>query len=254
MCYNSTISAVMILAAGFGSRLRPLTDNTPKPLVSVCGRPMIEHTFDSINMECEQFSRVVINTHYLSSKMDEYLSFKHDDRILISHEKVTIMNTGGGVKQALSKIAAPRFFTRNPDALWKGQCPFCFLRKHWREDDMDSLMLMIPYENTFGFAGIGDLSMKHADVSSREAFCLDALGCIDKDEYSLVYGGMQIVRSSCFSQIESDIFPMSSVWSMAKSKNRLYAAVYEGDWFDIGTLKGIQTAEQHLLHNEQAVS
>ena len=217
----------MIFAAGFGTRMGDLTASTPKPLIRVSGKPLIDHALGYV--EEAGISRIVVNTHYLAAQLHTHLQ---PHQIHIAHEKDQILDTGGGLRAALPLLQTDPVFTLNPDVLWLGPNPLSYLRDKWDPDQMDALLLCTPLARTHGRKGGGD-------------FGLDEDGHI-KRPGDLVYGGAQIVKTGSLESVGEPVFSMNVIWDQMNQAGRLHLAEYPGQWCDIGTPEGIPLAEALL--------
>lgn len=217
-------NALMIFAAGFGTRMGQLTQERPKPLIEVAGRTLIDHTLAlSAGIPLET---TVVNTHYKSEMLAAHLA---DQAIKISHEE-QILDTGGGLRAALPILGKGPVFTMNSDVIWKGPNPLPLLAQAWNPDQMDALLLCVSLERAVGRKGGGDFSM-------------DAKGRISRTG-DLVYTGVQILKTGRLAQIEEDIFSLNLLWNQIMADGRGYAVEYPGQWCDVGHPEGIQLAEE----------
>ncbi len=217
----------MIFAAGFGTRMGDLTKTTPKPMIPVAGKPLIDHALDYVTGA--GIDRVVVNTHYLANQLQDHLRPKG---VLISHEADEILDSGGGLKAALPLLETAIPFTLNPDVLWLGPNPLDLLRQQWDPDRMDALLLCTPLERCHGRQGGGDFAQGHAGRITRPG--------------DLVYGGAQIIRTDMVRDWPEPVFSLNQVWNRMSDAGRLHLAVYPGEWCDIGTPDGIPLAETLL--------
>jgi MurNAc alpha-1-phosphate uridylyltransferase len=222
--------AVMIFAAGFGTRMGVLTRNTPKPLLKVGGKALIDHALDRV-AEAD-VERVVINTHYLAEQMAQHLS---DRDVLISHETPHILDSGGGLKAALPLLRTDQPFTLNPDVLWLGPNPLILLKQAWDPACMDALMLCVPLERTHGRAGGGDFRIESSGQIMRGG--------------DLVYGGAQIIKTERIADDPNTVFSLNKIWDEMNVEGRLHLVTYPGIWCDIGRPEGLVLAENLLGEN-----
>lgn len=232
-----TLDTTMVLAAGKGTRMRPLTDNCPKPLVQVGGRPLIEYALDLVR--AAGMSRTVINTHYLSRQVTDYFAGYTDNEIIVSHEDQDLLETGGGVVNALPLIDRPAFFTLNSDSCWSNKRALSVLRDNWSPDVMDALLLLVPIENTKSYTRTGDFNLSKDGKISRPAY--------KGDRVPFVYTGAQIIKSSAFAGISVEPFSLNTIWTNLLASGRCCGCIYDGLWGDVGTPAGIIEAETSLL-------
>ncbi|WP_419740600.1 nucleotidyltransferase family protein [Ruegeria sp.] len=219
--------AVMLFAAGFGTRMGALTKDRPKPLIEVAGRPLIDHALALV--DAVHPSRVVANLHYHADQLQAHLAPKG---ILLSHETPEILETGGGLRAALPLLGTGPVFTMNTDAIWAGPNPLSLLQQSWDPDRMDALLMCVPIGQTIGHAGEGD-------------FTADADGRITRGP-GLVYGGVQILKTDGLRHIAEQAFSLNLLWNQMHDRNRLFALEYPGRWCDVGRPEGIVLAEGML--------
>lgn len=218
--------SVLLFAAGFGTRMAPLTDTRPKPLVEVGGLPLLDHA----RAFCDGLT-VVVNTHYFAEQISDYLS---DSDVQISHEVDAPLETGGGLKRALPLLGDGPVFTMNTDAVWRGDNPIRVLSKAWR-DDMESLLLMIPKPQAVGHTGNGDFDVAPDGRVTRGS--------------DYVYSGVQIIRTDKLKDIDEDVFSMWSLWTGMLERKTMFGVAYDGAWCDVGRPESIPLAEA-LLRGE----
>ncbi len=219
--------AVMLFAAGFGTRMGDLTRHRPKPLIPVGGKALLDHTLDLA--DAAGISRVVVNAHYHADQIEAHLQ---GSGAVLSHETPEVLETGGGLRHALPLLGDAPVFTANTDAVWQGTNPFEMLRNAWRPDDMDALLLCIPLENAVGHSGKGD-------------FLLDEAGRISRGP-GVIYGGVQIVKTDGLRDIKEEAFSLNLLWNQMQAKGRLFGLCYDGRWCDVGSPAGITLAEEML--------
>lgn len=217
----------MLFAAGFGTRMGALTRTTPKPLIPVAGRALIDHTLDHVH--AIDPDRIVANTHYHHDQMAAH--FDGSD-VHLSHEAPDILETGGGLRAALPLLGQRPVFTSNTDAIWQGPNPFEVALDAWRPDDMDALLVCVPQGRAIGHKGQGD-------------FALAPDGRITRGP-GVIYGGVQILRTEGLKAIQEDAFSLNLLWNQMLAKGRLFGVSYPGQWCDVGSPEGITLAEQML--------
>ncbi|WP_171212140.1 nucleotidyltransferase family protein [Ruegeria sp. HKCCA5426] len=222
-----TPEAVMLFAAGFGTRMGALTSTTPKPLIEVAGRPLIDYALDLINDVHPK--RIVANLHYLPDQLEAHLAPKG---VLLSREDAEILETGGGLRAALPLLGTDPVYTANSDAIWAGPNPLALLRDAWDPDRMDALLMCVPVARTIGYMGTGD-------------FTADASGQITRGP-GLIYGGIQITKTDGLMNFQQKSFSLNLLWDQMHSQNRLFALSYPGRWCDVGRPEGIALAEELL--------
>lgn len=219
----SNPDAVMIFAAGFGTRMGALTADRPKPMVRVAGRPLIDHALDLVAAVSP--ARIVVNTHYKAEVLHRHLAGRD---LVISHEE-EILDTGGGLKQATPLLASESVFTLNPDVAWHGPNPLRHVQSAWNAAEMDALLLCVPTARAIGRLGGGD-------------FSVDAEGHISRGG-DLVYTGVQIVKPALLERISERVFSLNRLWDLLIAEGRAFAIEYPGAWCDVGRPEGIALAE-----------
>lgn len=228
----------MILAAGLGLRMRPMTENKPKPLIKIAGKEMLSHTLDGI--AAAGIKTTIINMHFCADQIVRYVENRRDWRptIKLSDERKKLLDSGGGVKHALSELGNNPFYILNSDMIWseRGQPALTRLATKWN-DDMDILMLLVKREFACGHDGPGDF---HNDQQGRLTF----RGNDPESDY--YYGGMLIIRPECFDSIEEDVFSLRKLFRIAADEGRLFGLIHDGDWYHVGTPDAVGETEQLL--------
>jgi MurNAc alpha-1-phosphate uridylyltransferase len=231
--------AAMVLAAGLGKRMRPLTDTRPKPLVEVAGKPLIDHCLD--RLRAAGVRRAVVNVHYLADLLEAHLREGVEGiEVAVSDERDLLLETGGGMVKALPLIGADPFLVVNSDNLWVDgpRDSLSALAAQWDEERMDALLLLVPHERAYCHAGQGDFHLEKDGRLRRR----------DPGEGApFVFTGIQIA-SHRLAEAEHPTGPFSTniLWDAAMTKGRLYGAVHEGLWFDVGAPANIAVAEGML--------
>ncbi|MEP5152631.1 nucleotidyltransferase family protein [Planktotalea sp.] len=218
-------NAIMFFAAGFGTRMRHLTKDRPKPLVRVAGRALLDHAIalsDDIALD-----RKVVNCHYFPDQIKAHLAARQD--ITIVYENGDILETGGGLKNALPLLGAGPVFTSNTDAVWKGTNPLQELLNAWNPEKMDALLLCVPKRNAIGHTGKGDFLI---DQDNRLTY-----GAGD------IYTGVQIIRTDRLSEISETSFSVKLLWEKMLKQRRIFGVRYTGKWCDVGSPEGVKLAE-----------
>lgn len=224
------INQAMILAAGYGKRLQPLTLTTPKPLIPVAGRPLLDYTFEHLQQAGIQ--KCVLNTHHLADQLNEYITYKPN--VIISNEP-DLLETGGGITKALPHFGGKPFFSVNGDIWWQSKKNvFQQLQEHWREDDMDALLLLVPIECIQGNRTTSDYQLE-----SDGRLIYNRAG-------GYIYAGIQLLHPRLFEGCEPSAFSIVPLYHKAESKGRLYGCVLDGQWSDIGTPEDLALLEKQL--------
>ena len=233
---KSVGQAAMILAAGLGTRMRPLTDTRPKPLIEVSGRSLIDRTVDRIRDA--GISRVVVNMHYLADQIETWAGRQSNPPVTLSDEREGLLDTGGGVTKALRALGQSPFFVFNSDSFWvDGPAPALQrMQKAWNDDEMDCMLLLSDPAHSVGFdAG--------PDFSRDEAGRLQRYGG-GGDGY--IYCGCYLVSPRLFASAPDGAFSMNVLWNRALGEGRLFGLVHDGLWLHVGTPEAIKEAEDAL--------
>lgn len=215
----------MVLSAGLGKRMRPLTATRPKPLVHVAGKPLIDHSLDKLQEA--GVARAVVNVHYLADAMEAYLAQRKDPQILISDEREELLETGGGMVKALPLIGTDPFFALNSDNIWLDgpRNVFQHLSDHWDAERMDALLLLVPHARAFNYRGKGD-------------FHMDALGRISRRRSGrvapFIYSGIQLVSHRLLRDAPEGAFGTMKLWERAIGEGRLFGVSHLGLWYEVG--------------------
>ncbi|HEY4134438.1 MAG TPA: nucleotidyltransferase family protein [Alphaproteobacteria bacterium] len=229
-----TIERGMVLAAGFGLRMRPLTLTTPKPLIPVAGRSMLDRALDQF--AAAGVARCVVNAHYLADKIAAHVAQRHDMAITLSPEEM-ILDTGGGVALALPHLGTAPFYVANGDILWRDG-PTLALRRladTWDDGAMDALLLVHPKESAVGYDGPGDFDLTGSLLKRRGG-----------EIAPHVFTGVQILHPRLFADAPSGAFSLNELYDKAAAAGRLHGLVHDGGWYHIGTPEGLALAERRL--------
>jgi N-acetyl-alpha-D-muramate 1-phosphate uridylyltransferase len=234
---NRVGETAMVLAAGYGERMRPLTLTRPKPLVEVAGRGLIEYGFDRLRQA--GVKKAVVNVHYLAEQIEDWARRQSSPVTVISDERAEILDTGGGVAKALPLLGKAPFFVINSDSFWldEGEPALDRLRAAWDDGAMDCLLLLSPLGRTVGYDGTGDF-VRGAD--GRLARKTKA------DGEPLAYIGGYLVSPRLFEDALSGKFSMNALWDRAIAAGRLFGLEHKGRWLHVGTPQAIQLAERAL--------
>ena len=228
-----TPTAAMIFAAGYGTRMAPLTDTMPKALVAVNGRPLIDYAL-ALTDQAGIKNRVV-NTHHFADQMQAHL--ENVPNVSISYEKTAPLETGGGLKYAQPLLGEGPVFTLNSDAVWTGRNPLTSLSKSWRPTNMHALLLLVSADTIDGYQGNGDFSMDAQYRLSRD---------VAPGAKRYVFTGAQIIDISSLDGISKSVFSLNDVWNTMIAQGRLFGSIHTGGWVDVGTPAGIARAEELL--------
>jgi len=215
----------MVLAAGIGKRMRPLTKFVPKPLLRVGGRTILDRTLDKV--AAAGVTRAVVNAHYLADQIEAHLKRRVIPSIMLSPEE-DILDTGGGVLNALEHLGSNPFFALNSDTVWDEgpTSSLCRLSAAWDAERMDAILLMQPAVSAFGYDGKGDF---HMDVEGR----LSRRG--ESDVAPFVFTGSQILDPALFKGLKPGRFSLNVVYDRALENGRLFGIRHDGAWYHVGT-------------------
>lgn len=218
---------VLLFAAGFGTRMKHLTADRPKPMVQVAGRPLIDHAFGLVTEIAPPV--IVANLHYRPETLIEHLTPKGVQTIV---EMPDILETGGGLRNALPLLGSGPVMTMNTDAIWRGPNPLRLLLDAWDPAQMDALLMNVAPENALEHCGKGD-------------FIIAPDGRLTRGP-GVVYGGVQIVKTGLLTQIAQNAFSLNLVWDKMLKTQTMYGLTYPGRWCDVGHPDGVKTAERLL--------
>lgn len=227
----------MVLAAGLGKRMRPLTASQPKPLVRVAGKPLIDHALDKLAEA--GVARAVVNVHYLADALEAHVAGRTAPAVTISDERALLMETGGGMIQALPGLPDP-FFCLNSDNIWLDgpRNAFADLSARWDPAQMDALLLLVPHARALNFTGKGD-------------FHMDQLGRLTRRRSGriapFIYTGIQLVSHRLLRDAPTVPFGTMQLWERAIEEGRLFGLSFTGVWFEVGTPQAIAPTEEVLL-------
>lgn len=231
---KSSPKMAMVLAAGLGQRMRPLTDVRPKPLVIVAGKTLLDHTLDRLAQAGVE--RAIINVHYLADQIEAHLATRAAPRITISDERDELLETGGGVVKALPLLGNAPFFHLNSDTLWiDGVRPnLTRLAENFDIDTMDALLLLAPAVTSIGYDGKGDYFMQADGRLTRRGA---------QDVAPFVFAGAAILSPALFVDAPQGAFSLTRLFDRAMEAGRLHGLRMEGVWMHVGTLRAIAQAE-----------
>ena len=228
----------MVMAAGLGKRMRPLTETRPKPLVAVAGKPLIDHVFD--RLRAAGVGKVVVNVHYLADSLEAHLKAHMAGLdVTISDERELLLETGGGMVRAGPLIGSDPFLVVNSDNFWiDGPTDTLrLLASHWREGEMDALLLLVPHARAGNHSGHGDFHMDAAGRLTRRKA---------KRIAPFVFTGIQMVAKRLLRDAPEGPFSTNILWDRAIAEGRCFGVVHQGLWFDVGTPAAISATERAL--------
>lgn len=237
---DTPIRTAMVLAAGLGKRMRPLTASRPKPLIEVAKKPLLDHVLD--HLRAAGIKRVVVNVHYLADAIEAHLRTRVKDlEVVISDERKQLLETGGGLAKALPLIEDDQFLVVNSDNYWVDG-PIDAIRllgQRWDAETMDALLLTVPLARAHCHNGRGD-------------FHMDPIGRLSRRKPGkvapFVYTGVQVISRRLFADVPEGSFSTNILWDRAIAAGRCYGLVHQGLWFDVGTPSAIARTEAILAH------
>ena len=233
----SSPTRAMIMAAGLGTRMRPLSENLPKPLVRVAGKALIDHAIDRLVKA--GVKTVIVNLHYKAEMVKDHLKHRKDVEIRYSDESDGLLGTGGGVAKALNFFGGEPFFIHNSDTIWVEGYGTALerMKARWDSGTMDALLLMAPMISSIGYEGVGD-------------FMMDGEGHLTRVPPGRVspfaFPGVQIVHPRLFENPPAGGFSTNVLWDRAIEKERLFGMRLEGVWIHVGTPQAVAEAEEFL--------
>ena len=233
------INTAMLMAAGLGKRMRPLTATRPKPLVKVAGKALMDHALD--RLAAGGIKTVVVNVHYLADTVEAHLRTRKDMDFRISDERAKLLETGGGLIHARPLLGDKPFICANSDNLWiDGPAETLgMMQRLWDPERMDALLLLVPLARANCHSGPGDF---HMDANGRLTRCKTA------HVAPFVFTGVQILSPRLLVDPPADVFSTNIFWNRAIAAGRLYGAVHQGLWFDVGTPQAIPVVESMIAH------
>jgi MurNAc alpha-1-phosphate uridylyltransferase len=230
----ATPKTAMVLAAGMSTRMRPLTDKKPKPLVEVAGRALIDHVLDRLAEA--SVARAVVNVHYLAEQIERHLATRTKPRIVISDERGLLLGTGGGLVKALPELGSAPFFLINSDTIWiDGVQPnLARLAQTFDPAAMDALLLLAPTTGSIGYAGRGDFAFAADGRVTRR---------VEREIAPFVYASAAILSPKLFHRAPEGEFALTDLFTRAAGQGRLHGLRLEGLWMHVGTPDAIARAE-----------
>lgn len=230
------LTHAMVLAAGLGTRMRPLTDNRPKPLLELDDRSLLDHALD--RLQAAGVGQAVVNAHWFGDQIEAAMARRADPRIILQKED-TLLETGGGVTMALPNLGDGPFAVVNGDAFWlDGPTPALKrLSAAFDPAEMDALLLMVRTTQVEGMVGKGD-------------FLIDPIGRMrrpkEREIAPYLYAGVQILSPALFADAPTGAFSLNRLYDRAIENGRLYGLVHDGVWFHLSTPEDLEQAETTL--------
>lgn len=230
-------TTAMVLAAGLGTRMRPITATLPKPLVEVGGRTMLDHALDRLAEA--GIAHAVVNVHHLAGQIEAHLRGRTRPRITLSDERDALLETGGGVKRALPLLGSGPFLVLNSDSLWVEGATSNVARlvQAWDPASTDILLLVAPTATSLGYEGRGDFRLAEDGTLARRP----------KDGTApLVYAGVGVFTPDLFADTPDGAFSLNLLFDRAIARGRLRGLVLDGEWLHVGTPEAIAPASARL--------
>ena len=227
----------MILAAGLGERMRPLSDARPKALVEVAGRSLIDRSLDQL--AAFGIEKAVVNVHCRAEALERHLATRvAPPPVLISDERQALLDTGGGVQKALPLLGPEPFFVLNCDALWCDgrQGALTRLAKAFEPHTMDVLLLLVSRQRAHNYAGAGDFEM-HSDGRLERRHGAGA---------AFVFAGLQVLKPAIFEAFRMAPYSLNQVYDKALEAGRLFGCLHDGEWFHVGTPEAVDRTTEFL--------
>ncbi len=231
----------MVLAAGLGTRMRPLTDACPKPLIKVAGRTLLDRALD--NFEAAGVAHIVVNAHYFADQIEARLAARASEgnaaQYVISDERAELLETGGGVAKALPLLEGDTLLVANADNLWLDgpENTIARLAAEWDPERMDALLLVIDREEAKGYDGAGDFHREPSGRLHRRGHDLTA---------NYVFSGVQLLSRRLFTDLPQGAFSLNLIYNRALAAGRLYGLVHDGLWHHVGTPQAVEDAALRL--------
>jgi MurNAc alpha-1-phosphate uridylyltransferase len=230
--------SAMVLAAGLGERMRPITSRIPKPLVEVGGRALIDHVLDKL--ADAGVEKAVVNVHYLADQIERHVAARTRPRIVISDERAKLLGTGGGVVKALAELGDAPFFHVNSDSIWIDSVKpnLGRLAAVFDPARMDALLLLAPAAVSIGYSGRGDFAMTSDGRLRRRA---------EREVVPFVYAGAALLAPGLFAGAAAEPFGLLKLFDRAAEAGRLHGLRLDGLWMHVGTPEAIKQAEEAIL-------
>ena len=234
---RTPIRTAMVLAAGLGERMRPLTDTLPKPLVRLSGQPLIDYALD--RLADAGVEKAVVNVHYLADQIEAHLAGRARPEIHISDETDQLLDTGGGIVRALPELGPGPFFVHNSDTVWmEGATPnLVRMINSWDPERMDVLLLLAPISACLGYNGDGDFAMAQDGQLRRRN---------EREIAPFVYAGVCIVAADAFADAPQGAFSLVRIFDKAALEGRLFGVRLDGVWMHVGSPDALAAAERWL--------
>jgi MurNAc alpha-1-phosphate uridylyltransferase len=232
-----TVKRAMVMAAGKGTRMRPLTDTMPKPMVPFMGRPLIDHVLDRLAEA--GISEVIVNTHHFADMLEAHLAGRAHPRIILSDERGELLDTGGGAKKALPLLGDEPIITFNSDSVWSEPDGVNLknLIAAFDPARMDALLMIADVSRTIGFVGRGDFNMDEDGRLTRRG---------PDESVPNMFAGVQVIKPALFADGPDGPFSTNLIWDRLIAKGTLYGQRMQGTWMHVGTPDDLKASEAFL--------
>lgn len=242
---SGEIDTAMVLAAGLGVRMRPITLTRPKPLVRVAGRPLIDYAFEALTQA--GVKRAVVNVHHLADQIADHVAALDGLAVSLSDERDRLLDSGGGVAKALPLLGEKPFIVLNADTFWleerrAGRSNLAWMIERFDPETMDILMLVVPLRQTTGHDGAGDFTL---DVEGR------LIRYDGRSSDPLVYAGALVVHPRIFADAPKGPFSLNRLFDAALAADRMHAVTLRGHWLTVGTPAAIGAAEAAMARFDE---
>lgn len=227
----------MVLAAGIGKRMRPLSATVPKPLIEVAGRALIDHALD--RLATAGVDRAVVNVHYLADLVQAHVRWRKRPEVVVSDERKALLDTGGGIAKALPLLGEDAFYLLNSDSFWiEGARPnLDWLASAWNDETMDGLLLLAPTVRAVGYSGRGDFRLDTSGRLTRRT---------EREVVPFAYSGAAILHPRLFADAPAGAFSLNLLFDRAIEAGRLHGVRMDGLWLHVGTPDAIGWAEMTI--------
>ncbi len=234
---SDKVTTAMVLAAGLGTRMRPLTDTMPKPLVPLCGTPLLDHVLD--RLAAGGITRAVVNVHHFAEQIEAHLADRTSPAIAISDERDALLDTGGGVARALPLLGKTPFLIHNSDSVWVEGIGSNIARlvAAFDRDRMDALLLLAPGADSLGYDGRGDFLMAPDGALTRRG---------ERATAPFAFAGVSVAHPRLFEEAPEGRFSLNVLWDRAIAEGRLFGLRLDGVWMHVGTPQSVEDAESWM--------
>ncbi|MGI9401165.1 MAG: nucleotidyltransferase family protein [Rhizobiaceae bacterium] len=230
----------MLLAAGLGRRMMPVTETVPKPMIRIAGLPLIDYGLSAL--EKAGVETVVVNVHYLAEQIEEHLADRTSPEIIISDERESLLDSGGGIAKALENFHDEPFFVLNADSFWiEGFRPNLLrMAELWDDSKMDILLLVCGIAEAVGYSGMGDFTMEPDGRLKRRD---------EREMGPFVYAGAAVLHPRIFRDLPGPAFSLNRQFDEALEQERMFGVRLDGLWLHVGTPESIREAEEAIAHS-----